>query len=198
MAEFWAGMLISFGVVFVAELGDKSQLLAMTFAARYKTWHVLAALIGVAVTVHLASAAVGAGIGAALPTGWINVVAGVAFLGFAGWTLRGGSADDDEQGVTRRAAGSAIITVAGAFLLAELGDKTMLATITLAAQYHWVGVWIGSTVGLVTVSALAIVVGRMLGQRLPEHIVRYGAAALFVLVGLVLLGEGAHTLLTSR
>ncbi|GAB3851164.1 hypothetical protein GCM10027610_077350 [Dactylosporangium cerinum] len=82
-----------------------------------------------------------------------------------------------------------------AFFLAELGDKTMLATITLATQHGWFGTWLGSTIGMVAADALAIVAGRMLGKRLPERTIKYGAAILFVLFGAWLLVEALRELL---
>src|SRR5690606_7922825 len=85
---------------------------------------------------------------------------------------------------------SAVIAVGTAFFLAELGDKTMLATVTLATQHDWAGVWIGSTLGMVAADALAIVVGRLLHRQLSEDVVRYGASALFVLFGAWMLVQG--------
>nr|WP_246210979.1 TMEM165/GDT1 family protein [Phytoactinopolyspora alkaliphila] len=190
----WAGFLVSFGVVFVAELGDKSQLMAMTFATRYKTWHVLVGITVATAIVHLGSVAIGFGLGEALPTAWINVIAATAFFGFAAWTLRGDSLTDEERRKAQRPARSAILAVGLAFFLAELGDKTMLATVTLATQYDWAGVWIGSTIGMVAADALAIVVGRILSQRLPERTIKYGASALFALFGVLLLVEGISDL----
>lgn len=190
MADLWAAFLLSFGVVFVAELGDKSQLMAMTFATRYRAWQVLLGITVVTTLVHLASVAIGAGLGEAIPSGWVSLLAAAAFFGFAVWTWRGDTLTDDEASKAQRTTRAAIIAVSTAFFLAELGDKTMLATVTLATQYDWVGVWIGSTVGMVAADALAILVGRMLGQRLPEHVIRYGAALLFVLFGIWLLIDG--------
>jgi putative Ca2+/H+ antiporter (TMEM165/GDT1 family) len=125
-----------------------------------------------------------------LPTALINVVAGVAFLVFGAWTLRGDALSDDEAAKAQRVARSAFFAVAIAFFLAELGDKTMLATITLATTEGWFGTWLGSTLGMVAADALAIAVGALLGKRLPEKAVRIGAAVLFFLFGGVLIVEG--------
>ena len=122
---------MSFGVIFVAELGDKSQLMAMTFALRYRWWVVLGGITVATTLVHLVSVAVGHYLGVALPTAAISIVGGIAFLIFGLWTLRGDDLTDDEQNKAGRVTRSAFIAVASAFFLAELGDKTMLATITL-------------------------------------------------------------------
>jgi putative Ca2+/H+ antiporter (TMEM165/GDT1 family) len=184
MDGFLAATAISFGVVFVAELGDKSQLMALTFATRHRAWPVIAGITIATSVVHLVSVAVGYGLGTALPTGWISLAAAVAFLVFGAWTLRGDALSDDEQSRAARTGGSVVLAVTVAFFLAELGDKTMLATVTLATQYGWAGTWIGSTVGMVVADALAIVVGRQLGRRLPERVIAVGAAMLFFVFGL--------------
>ena len=189
MEGFLVATAVSFGVIFVAELGDKSQLMALTFATRFKTWPVLIGITVATAVVHLVSVGIGYGLGAALPTGWISLVAAIAFLAFGAWTLRGDRLTDDEKSKAERSTGSAILAVGGAFFLAELGDKTMLATITLATQYGWFGTWVGSTVGMVAADALAILVGRLLGRHLPEKAIKYGAAALFAIFGIWLLVE---------
>ncbi|WP_156758436.1 TMEM165/GDT1 family protein [Actinokineospora pegani] len=189
MDAFVLGTLVSFWVIFVAELGDKSQLMALTFATRFKVWPVILGITIATTVVHLASVALGVGLGSALPTGWINLAAAVAFVGFGFWTLRGDSLTDDEKAKANQVTKSVVIAVGTAFFLSELGDKTMLATITLATDHHWAGVWIGSTVGMVAADALAIVIGRALGKSLPEKLIRYGAAALFFLFGAWLLVE---------
>jgi Ca2+/H+ antiporter, TMEM165/GDT1 family len=186
---FIVAAAVSFGVIFVAELGDKSQLMAMTFATRFKTWPVLIGITIATAVVHLVSVAVGYGLGAALPTGWISLVAAIAFLAFGAWTLRGDKLTEDEKSKAERSTGSAILAVGGAFFLAELGDKTMLATITLATQHGWLGTWVGSTIGMVAADALAILVGRLLGRHLPEKAIRYGAAVLFAIFGIWLVVE---------
>jgi putative Ca2+/H+ antiporter (TMEM165/GDT1 family) len=189
MEGFLVATAVSFAVIFVAELGDKSQLMALTFATRFKPWPVLIGITVATAVVHLVSVAVGYGLGATLPTGWIALIAGIAFLAFGAWTLRGDRLSDEERSKAERSTGSAILAVGGAFFLAELGDKTMLATITLATQYGWFGTWIGSTVGMVAADALAILVGRLLGRHLPEKAIKYGAAALFAIFGIWLIVE---------
>jgi len=176
-------LAVSSAAIFVAELGDKSQLMAMTFATRFRAWQVLVGITLATALVHLASVALGFGVGELLPTDWIGLVAGIAFFGFAAWTLRGDHLTEDEQNKAARTARSAVVAVSAAFFLAELGDKTMLATVTLATQHDWLGTWIGSTVGMVLADALAIGVGLLLGRHLPERFVRYGAAVLFALFG---------------
>jgi putative Ca2+/H+ antiporter (TMEM165/GDT1 family) len=191
---FLVAVAVSFVVVFVAELGDKSQLMALAFATRYRAITVLIGISIATAVVHLVSVAVGYGLGSAVPTGWIPLGAGLAFLGFAVWTLRGDRLTDAEKAQADRGGRSALWAVAGAFFLAELGDKTMLATITLATQHGWFGTWLGSTVGMVAADALAILAGRWLGRRLPERAIRYGAAAAFVLFGVWLLVDAVGRL----
>ncbi|WP_129974910.1 TMEM165/GDT1 family protein [Rhodococcus sp. Q1] len=186
----WSALVLSFAVVFIAELGDKSQLMAMTFALRYRWWVVLSGILFATTAVHLVSVAVGHYLGVAIPATAIAIVGGLAFLIFGAWTLRGDSLDDDEQSKAGRIARSAFLAVTSAFFLAELGDKTMLATITLATDNNWAGVWIGSTVGMVAADALAIIAGAVLGRHLPENAIRFGAAALFFGFGAWMLGDG--------
>ncbi len=181
---------ISFGVIFVAELGDKSQLMALAFATRYKPLPILIGITIATAVVHAVSVLVGVLIGARIPTDAINIVAGLAFLGFAWWTWRGDSLDDDEAAKVERDNRSAIVAASVAFFLAELGDKTMLATITLATTHGWFGTWLGSTLGMVAADALAILLGAYLGTRLPERTIRIGATVAFVVFGVVLLVEG--------
>ncbi|GAA1790379.1 TMEM165/GDT1 family protein [Planosporangium flavigriseum] len=187
MSGFLTALAVSFAVIFVAELGDKSQLMAMTFATRFKPLPVLIGITIATAVVHAVSVGIGYGLGATLPTGWIALIAGLSFLAFGAWTLRGDSLTDEEKSKAERTTRGAVVAVSVAFFLAELGDKTMLATITLATQHGWFGTWLGSTVGMVAADALAILVGRALGKRLPEKAIKYGAAALFAIFGVWLL-----------
>lgn len=190
-----ASVAVSSVAIFVAELGDKSQLMAMSFATRYRVWQVLLGITLATTVVHAISVALGFGVGAALPTEWIGLVAGLAFLGFAAWTLRGDRLSEGERAKAARSTGSAVLAVTAAFFLAELGDKTMLATVTLAAQHDWLGTWIGSTLGMVLADAVAILAGLALSRYLPERVVRYCSAALFALFGAWLTVESLSMLL---
>ncbi len=181
--------LVSLIVIFVAELGDKSQLMALTFATRYRTVPVLIGITVATAVVHAVSVLVGAVLDAALPARPISLAAAVAFVGFGVWTLRGDHLSDVDEARARRAGRRAVLAVATVFFLAELGDKTMLATITLATRDGVLGTWVGSTVGMVAADALAIVVGRALGSRLPERAIRIGAASAFFVFALVLLAD---------
>jgi putative Ca2+/H+ antiporter (TMEM165/GDT1 family) len=182
--------LLSFGVIFLAELGDKSQLIALAFSARYAPWIVLLGVSVATLVVHAGSVLLGVTFALALPTAAINVVAGIAFLAFAVWTLRGDKLDDADSVRPRRTGLAAIATVAVAFFIGELGDKTMLATVTLATTEEPWGTWLGSTAGMVTADALAIAIGAVMGKRLPERAVKLVAAGAFVVFGLILIAEG--------
>ncbi|CAN5575491.1 TMEM165/GDT1 family protein [soil metagenome] len=184
-----AALLLSFAVIFIAEMGDKTQLVAMMFALRYRWWVVLAAITAATTMVHVLSVAIGHYLGAALPTHLLGLLAGAMFVFFGLWTLRGDSLSAEEASRTQRATGAAFFVVPSAFFLAELGDKTMLATITLAADNQWLGVWIGSTLGMVVADGLAIIVGAVAGKHLPERAIQIGAAASFLLFGAYMLLE---------
>lgn len=188
MNAFW----VSLGVIFVAELGDKSQLMAMAFAARYRAAPVLVGITVATAAVHALSVVAGAVLGASIPTRAVSALAGLAFLAFAVWTWRGDTLDDDEAARANRPVGSAVVAASAAFFLAELGDKTMLATVTLATTHGAVGTWAGSTLGMVAADALAVLAGRQLGTRLSARAIRLGAAAGFVVFGLLLLVGAAR------
>jgi putative Ca2+/H+ antiporter (TMEM165/GDT1 family) len=179
--------LLSSAVIFVAELGDKSQLMALAFATRYPAIHVLIGITLATLLVHLGSVILGHTVASVLPTQAIAVAAGIAFFVFALWTLRGDSLGEADERRAGRAAGSIVLGVGAAFFLAELGDKTMLATITLATREEPVGTWLGSTAGMVVADAIAIVVGQFLGTRLPQRLIRYGAASGFAVFGAILI-----------
>jgi Ca2+/H+ antiporter, TMEM165/GDT1 family len=188
LSAFW----LSLGIVFLAELGDKTQLVALCFATRYRAGTVLAAVFAATLVVHIFSVFLGAGAGSLLPGAYISLAAGLAFLGFGAWTLRGDSLDDDSCG--NRGGRSAFWIVASTFFLAELGDKTMLSTVTLATDNPLIPVWLGSSLGMVISDGLAIAVGRVCGRNLPERAVKTGAAVVFFGFGVYKCYEGLRLL----
>jgi len=182
--------LLSFGVVFLAELGDKSQLMALAFATRYRAMTVLIAVSVATLLVHAGSVLIGRVFAIALPVNLIQIVAGLAFFVFAAWTIRGDKLGEDDEDKARRGGRWPLVTIGTAFFLAELGDKTMLATITLATTQEPIGTWLGSTAGMVAADAIAIAIGAILGTRLPERAIKIFATLAFVVFGVLLLAEG--------
>ena len=179
-------LLAALGLVFVAELGDKTQLVALGFGARHRLAPVLTGVVIAYMATNLLSVVVGGLFGATLPTRAIGLAGGVLFLGFAAWTLARGDGEEGDDAV-RTGDRSVVLSVATAMFVAELGDKTMLATATLAAQGNPVLVWVGATIGIILSGALGVLLGRWFGARLPERATRLGSAALFAVFGLVLL-----------
>jgi Ca2+/H+ antiporter, TMEM165/GDT1 family len=182
--------LLSLGVVFLAELGDRSQLITMTYALRYRWWVVLTGVTIAAFTVHGVSVTIGHFLGTALPARPIAFASAIAFLVFAVWAWREGGAGDQTV-TTGKEPRFALLTVISSFALAEASDKTSLATVTLASEHDWTGVWIGSTLGMVLADALAIGVGILLHKRLPEKLMHILASLLFLMFGLWMLFDSA-------
>lgn len=186
-----AATLLSLGVVFLAELGDKSQLMTMTYALRHRWWVVLSGVGIASFLVHGLSVTIGHFLGLSLPDRPIAFAAAVVFLLFALWTWRAGrdGGEDDAKPVTEPR--FVLLAIISSFVLAELGDKTMLATVALASDHNWAGVWLGATAGMVLADGVAIAVGAVLHKRLPEGLLHRLAAVMFLLFGLWMLFDGA-------
>ena len=185
-----AATLLSLGVVFLAELGDRSQLITMTYALRYRWWVVLPGVAMAAFVVHGIAVTIGHFLGATLPARPLAFASAIAFLVFAVWAWREGAAADETIPTTHEPR-FALLTVVSSFTLAEMSDKTTLATVTLAGDHDWAGVWIGSTLGMVLADGLAVGVGTLLNQRLPEHLLHVLASLLFLVFGLWMLFDSA-------
>jgi Ca2+/H+ antiporter, TMEM165/GDT1 family len=181
-------LLASLGLVFLAELGDKTQLVALGFGARHRLAPVLAGVFAAYAACNLLSVIIGGVLGATLPTRAIGIGGGILFLVFAVRTLRDdGQPDADAEDTTAESDRSVALSVAMAMFVAELGDKTMLATATLAAQGNPVLTWIGATAGICLAGAVGVLVGRTMGAHLPERAIRIGAAVLFAAFGIGLI-----------
>lgn len=170
--------LLACVLIFLAELGDKTQLVALALATRHRVGVTLLGITAATALVHVVSVGLGELAGIALPHDLLMYVAGLSFLVFGLWTLAGDE-DDGAEAASRR---SPFWIVFWTFFIAELGDKTMLGTIAVAAQHPGqpVAVWAGSTIGMVISDALAILLGRFLGKQLPERAVKWGAGLIFL------------------
>jgi len=176
MKAFLASLIF----VVLAEMGDKTQLLAMAFACRFR-WQVVMWGVFVATAAnHLIAATLGTYLAMVVPLQYIKAVAAGSFILFGLWTIRG----DTLHGEDQKYRFSPFWTVAVAFFIAEMGDKTQLATIALAVKYNTIiTVWLGTTLGMVVADAFGIIVGNVMGKRLPERAIKWGAALIFIVFG---------------
>jgi putative Ca2+/H+ antiporter (TMEM165/GDT1 family) len=182
MTAFWASLFL----VVLAEMGDKTQLLAMAFAVRYPWPTVLAGVFAATIVNHLLAVEAGNYLTRVVPLQYIQVAAAASFIIFGLWTLRGDELAGEADAVRR----SPFWTVAIAFFFAEMGDKTQLATLALAARYQTVvPVWLGTTAGMMVADGLGIIVGVVMGRRIPERLVKWGAALIFIAFGVAGLYE---------
>jgi len=211
---FVALILISIG-----ELADKSQLLALLLATRYKAWQVIIGIFIATFVVHFFTTLAGQFLGAAIPPNVIPWLTGVLFIGFGIWSLRGDKVEDEEA--DKGSTYGPIIATTIAFFLAELGDKTQIMTLAIAVDpgtailtyfksagptvQGWLAllgsptgvsqmgrfwaVTMGSTIGMVLADAIAIGVGRLLGKQVPELLMRRVSGVIFIAFGLLSIGS---------
>jgi Ca2+/H+ antiporter, TMEM165/GDT1 family len=185
-------LLISTGVVALAEIGDKTQLLAFILAARFKKpVPIILGILLATIVNHGLAGAVGAWITATVSPEILRWVLGLSFIAMAAWTMIPDTIEDEETQVARKFGvfGATLIT----FFLAEMGDKTQLATVALAAHYAQpVLVVIGTTLGMLLADVPAVFIGDRLGAKIPMKLVHSVAAAIFALLGVAtLFGAGA-------
>jgi len=183
--------LVSTGLVAIAEIGDKTMLLAIVLAARFrKPWPILAGILVATLANHGLAATVGAVAGHALAGPWVRWVLGALFIAFGVWALIPDKFEDDEAPSTVKA-GSVFLTTAIAFFFVEMGDKTQVATVALAAQFQSVLlVAAGTTVGMMLANSPAVWLGETMATRLPMKYIRWAAAATFAGIGLWILVAG--------
>ncbi|MDN2672965.1 TMEM165/GDT1 family protein [Janthinobacterium sp. SUN026] len=183
--------LISTGIVGLAEIGDKTQLLAFLLTAKFrKPLPIVLAIFVATIANHAFAAAVGAWITSMLGPDVLRWVLGVSFLAMAAWTLIPDKLDEDE---TKLAKYGVFLTTLIAFFMAEMGDKTQVATVALAARYHdIVSVVLGTTFGMMLANVPAVYLGDRIANRVPLRLVHGIAALVFAVLGVAtLLGAGA-------
>lgn len=167
--------------VVLAEMGDKTQLLAMCFAARYRWQTVMWAVFAATAVNHLLAVMAGNFLTAVMPLEYVKVAAAASFIVFGLWTIRGDTAECD----SRPPRFSPFWTVAIAFFIAETGDKTQLATVSLAVEYNTIiPVWLGTTAGMLIADAVGIIFGVVMGKKIPERAIKWVAAVTFIAFGI--------------
>jgi putative Ca2+/H+ antiporter (TMEM165/GDT1 family) len=171
----------SFALVAAAEMGDKTQLLAFSLASRFRRpWAVMAGILVATIANHGLASTLGVWIAGHVPARVMAIVLAVSFIGFGVWTLR----PDALEGAERPTRYGPFLTTALLFFLAEMGDKTQLATVALAARFgSVVRVTIGTTLGMMAADGLAVFLGDRLSSRVQGRWLRIVAASLFFLFG---------------
>ncbi|MFK3940863.1 TMEM165/GDT1 family protein [Pseudomonas monteilii] len=178
-------LLVPTAIVALAEIGDKTQLLALVLAARFrKPWPIIAGIVAATLANHAAAGAVGAWVGDFFSDTVLHWILAASFAATALWTLVPDTLDDDEASTARRF--GPFLTTLIAFFLAEIGDKTQVATVMLAAQYpSLIMVIIGTTVGMLIANVPVVLAGNFAADRLPLTLIRRLAAAAFFVLAAV-------------
>ena len=186
-------LLSSIAVVALAEIGDKTMLLANVLAARFRGEHsaILAGIFVATIANHALAALVGQQVAGLVDAPWFRIAVALGFIAMAAWTLVPDTLDDDEGEVARR--GGAFLTTLVSFFLVEMGDKTQIATVALGAQYQSVvAVAAGTTIGMMLANAPAVFLGEELVKRVSLKLTRMLAAMLFLALGLWQLGNALN------
>jgi putative Ca2+/H+ antiporter (TMEM165/GDT1 family) len=183
-------LFTSTAVVALAEIGDKTQLLAIVLAARFgKPLAIIAGILVATLANHFLAALVGAQAASLLEGDWFRYLIAVSFIAMAAWTLIPDKLEEDEQ---KPVPFGAFLTTVIAFFLVEMGDKTQVATVALGARYHDViMVTAGTTLGMMLANAPAVLLGNQVLKVVPLNVVRMIAAGLFLLIGVWMLAQTA-------
>ena len=188
--------IASFLFVLLAEMADKTQLIAMAFAVKYRASQVLIAIFIATLINNSLAVFIGRILTTIIPIDIISSIAALSFIVFGLWTIRGDKLEDENKKVSRF---GPIATIGIAFFLAEMGDKTQLATISLAIKYQNIfGVLMGTTLAMVTADAIGIVLGIAMRKHIPQETIKWVSAIIFILFGLysiynILQGKIGHT-----
>jgi Ca2+/H+ antiporter, TMEM165/GDT1 family len=180
--------LVSLSTVAIAEMGDRTQILALMLAAHYRRpWPILAGILCATLANHLVAALIGIRLGRFLTPTILDVAVGVSMIAMGLWTLKPDPLEEHSGRVGRT---SAFIATAVAFFVAEIGDKTQLATLALAAAYaNLLPVVAGTTLGMFLANAPVVFLGQAFASRLPLKTIHYVASALFLILGVVFIAR---------
>ena len=187
-------LLVSISTVAIAEMGDRTQLLSLMLAARYRQpWPILGGVLCATLANHALAGVIGVRVGRFLTPTVLDVSVGVSLIGMALWALKPDTLESDAAGAKR---GSAFLATAVAFFIAEIGDKTQIATVALAAAYsNLIAVISGTTAGMLLANAPVIFLGKAFSDRLPLKAIHYLASGLFLALGVLFLARAIrHTM----
>ncbi len=167
--------------VVVAEMGDKTQLLAMAMASKYKARQVMLGVLVATILNHALAVALGSYLSSVIPMDIVKIVAAIAFLIFGLWTLRGDKIDEENK---KKQKFGPVVTVAIAFFLAEMGDKTQLMTIAISADSKFpLFILMGTTAGMLIADGIGILGGAWMCKHIPEKYIKWGAGIIFIFFG---------------
>lgn len=176
-------LLTTFGIIFLAELGDKTQLTAMALSFRFPSRRIIIGIAAAFAVLNLLAVLVGKVLFAIIPLFWVRLVSAALFIFFGVCAVRGGDDGDNPSSVARQAA-TAFRTAFLMIFMAEMGDKTQVVTASLAAQTpHLIQVFFGSTIALTAVALIGIFLGKRLLQRVPLPVIHRAAGLLFLMFG---------------
>ncbi len=191
MREFITALLF----VVVAEMGDKTQLLAMAMASKYKAGKVMIGVLIATVLNHALAVVLGSYLSRLVPMDVVKIVAAIAFLAFGLWTLRGDKLDGEDN---KKSKFGPVVTVAIAFFFAEMGDKTQLMTITIAAKSVTpMFVLMGTTAGMLVADGIGILGGAWMAKHIPEKYIKWGAGLVFMFFGTLTLYQAVPAALLN-
>ncbi|MDF2513089.1 MAG: hypothetical protein K0S04_2955 [Herbinix sp.] len=191
MREFITALLF----VVVAEMGDKTQLLAMAMASKYKAGKVMLGVLIATVLNHALAVVLGSYLSRLVPMDVVKIVAAIAFVGFGLWTLRGDKLDGEDN---KKSKFGPVVTVAIAFFFAEMGDKTQLMTITIAAKsVSPILVLMGTTAGMLVADGIGILGGAWMAKHVPEKYIKWGAGLVFIFFGTLTLYQAVPAFLLT-
>jgi Ca2+/H+ antiporter, TMEM165/GDT1 family len=184
--------LVSISTVALAEVGDRTQLLSLMLAARYRRpWAILCGVLCATLANHLLAGIIGIRLSRYLSSTLLDFLVGASMVAMALWALKPDSLKD--EAVAHSTRGSAFAATLIAFFIAEIGDKTQIATVALAAAYANLGAVVaGTTTGMLIANAPVVFLGKVFAERLPLRAINYAASALFVVIGCVFILRALH------
>lgn len=193
MFEFsFAAFVVSFMLIVFAEMGDKTQFVAMSFATKYSPYKVLFAVFLATVANFTITVVIGQLLTLVVPIDIISLAASLSFIGFGLWTLK---PEKTKASIPKVSRFGVVGTVGVAFFIAEFGDKTQLTTISLVARYqNAISVLVGATLGMLVADVIGIAIGVVLGKHIPQRIVKWVSAVIFIVFGFA----GLYEMLPSK